>query len=185
MIRIPDTVLEAPVSGVNLVPGRLRDQLGPAPTLLVFLRHLGCVFCRETVADLRAIAERDPGFPPVLFFTQSTSTELRAFLRRDWPGARAVADPEREFYAAFGVERMSPLGLLRPGLWQAERRARRKGHASGERVGDIWRMPGVFLVAGDRVLWSHEFRHAGDHPDWDRIPALASARTGGASSAPG
>ena len=175
MKQIPDAVLDGPVTGTNLVPGLLRDQLGTRPTLLVFLRHLGCLFCRETVADLRAIAEREPAYPPVLFFTQASSTELRAFLRRDWPGARAVADPSRHFYAAFGVERMSPLGLLRPALWNAERRARAKGHQSGERTGDIWRLPGVFLVEGARVLWSHEFRHAGDHPEWDRMPALVAA----------
>jgi hypothetical protein len=88
MNEIPAELLDAPVAGINLVPGRLRDQLGPTPALLVFLRHLGCLFCRETVADLRAISERDPSFPPVLFFTQSTPVELRAFLRRDWPSAR-------------------------------------------------------------------------------------------------
>lgn len=174
-MQIPDAVLDGPVTGTNLVPGRLRDQLGETPTLLVFLRHFGCLFCRETVADLRAIAERDAAFPPVLFFTQSGSTELRAFLRRDWPGARAVADPGRHFYAAFGIERMSPLGLLRPALWAAERRARAKGHERGERTGDVWRLPGVFLVERARVLWSYEFRHAGDHPEWTAIPALAAA----------
>jgi hypothetical protein len=66
-------------------------------------------------------------------------------------------------------------GLLRPALWSAERRARAKGHEGGERTGDIWRLPGVFLVEGARVMWSHEFRHAGDHPEWDRIPALVAA----------
>lgn len=175
MNDVPEALLDAPVTGLNLIPGRLRDQLGVEPTLLVFLRHLGCLFCRETVQDLRAISEGVPAFPPLLFFTQSTPVELRAFLRRDWPTARAVSDPERFFYAAFGIERMSPLGLLRPALWRAERRARAKGVESGERSGDIWRMPGVFVVAGARVLWTHEFRHAGDHPDWDRIPALVAS----------
>lgn len=175
MNAIADAVLDAPVTGLNLVPGRLRDQLGSEPTLLVFLRHLGCLFCRETVSELRAIAEREPSFPPVLFFTQATSVELRAFLRRDWPTARAVADPERRLYAAFGIERMSPLGLLRPALWEAQRRARDKGFEPGERSGDIWRMPGVFLVRGAGVLWSHEFRHAGDLPDFAAIPHLARA----------
>jgi hypothetical protein len=176
MREIPDDVLDAPVSGANLVPGRLRDQLDATPTLLVFLRHFGCLFCRETVADLRAISERVREFPPVLFFAQGSGIELRAFLRRDWPTARAISDPEMNFYAAFGVDRMSPLAMLRPSLWQAERRARERGFESAERSGDVWRMPGVFLVQGASVLWSHEFRHAGDHPDWDRIPALAAAK---------
>jgi hypothetical protein len=78
---LPPEILDAPVTGLNLAPGRLRDQLAQEPTLLVFLRQLGCVFCRETVADLRAIAGRAPAFPPLLFFTQSSPVELRAFLR--------------------------------------------------------------------------------------------------------
>src|SRR5690606_24023826 len=57
--RIPGALLDEAVTGVNLMPGSLRDQLGDVPTLLVFLRHFGCVFCRETLADLRACAERD------------------------------------------------------------------------------------------------------------------------------
>ena len=175
MREIPDDVLDLPVAGANLVPGRLRDQLDARPTLLVFLRHFGCLFCRETVAELRAVSERDREFPPVLFFTQGSGIELRAFLRRDWPAARAIADPEQRFYAAFGVDRMSPFGMLRPALWSAQRRAQQKGFDRGERSGDVWRMPGVFLVRGAQVLWSHEFRHAGDHPEWDRIPALAAA----------
>lgn len=174
MLAIPPEIMDTPVSGSNLVPGRLRDQLDERPALLVFLRHFGCLFCRETVADLRALAERDPAFPPVLFFTQATALELRAFLRRDWPSARAIADPERRFYAAFGVDRMNPLGMLRPALWAAQRRAQAKGFESGEKSGDVWRMPGVFLVRGAQLLWSHEFQHAGDHPDWERIPGIAA-----------
>jgi len=170
--RIADDVLDAQVTGVNLMPGTLRDQLGGATSLLVFLRHFGCVFCRETVAELRRASEA-ADFPPLLFFFQGTPTEGRAFLRRDWPTVRAVADPGLRFYEAFGVERMRWLDMLRPGLWAAERRARAKGLAQGDRSGDIWRMPGVFLVRDGRILWAHEFRHAGDLPDFAAVPALA------------
>ena len=38
---LPDAVLRRPVLGRNLRPGTLADQLGPEPTLLVFLRHFG------------------------------------------------------------------------------------------------------------------------------------------------
>ena len=48
---IPETLLTRTVVGVNLSPGRLADQLGSGMTLLVFLRHFGCMFCRETLAD--------------------------------------------------------------------------------------------------------------------------------------
>jgi hypothetical protein len=170
--RIPEAVLDRFVSGVNLMPGSLRDQLGAEPSLLVFLRHFGCIFCRETIAELRAAAGA-PGYPRVIFFFQGTPTEGRAFLRRYWPEARAVADAELFFYEAFGVDRGSLLQLFGPGVLAAGLRARRKGFENGERSGDIFRMPGAFLVKDGCVLWQHRYRHAGDHPDFAKLPALA------------
>lgn len=174
MERIPKAVLDRFVGGVNLMPGSLRDQLGERTTLLVFLRHFGCTFCRETIADLREAAQ-SPAYPPVLFFFQGTPTEGRAFLRRYWPEVRAIADPELFFYEAFGVGRGSLLQMFGPGVAVAGWRARRKGHENGERSGDIYRMPGAFLVQGERVLWQHHYRHAGDTPDFAQIPALTGA----------
>jgi hypothetical protein len=167
---IPDEVLDRPVNGINLIPGPLRDQLVEGPTLLVFLRHFGCIFCRETLADLRAIFEADPDFPRVLFFFQGTPTEGRAFLRRYWPDVRAVSDPELDFYDAFGVRRANIIQALGPSVLLAGRRARAKGHEGGALSGDIWRMPGVIAVDGDRVLWRYQPRHAADHPDFASIP---------------
>jgi len=172
---LPLEVLDASVSGVGLAPGRLRDQLGEGTTLLVFLRHFGCIFCRETVADLRSAAEADRDYPDVLFFFQGSAVEGRAFLRRYWPGARAVADLDLELYEGMGIRRASLLEALGPPVLLARNRARRKGHSNGERSGDIWRMPGIFAVSGDRVLWSHRPRHAADHPDFQRIPELIRA----------
>jgi hypothetical protein len=31
-------------------------------------------------------------------------------------------------------------------------------------------MPGCFLVDGPRVLWTHEYAHAADRPDFTSIP---------------
>lgn len=177
MDRIPETSLDRTVMGVNLMPGSLRDQLGERETLLVFLRFFGCIFCREMVADIRAAAESDPDYPDVLFFFQGTPTEGRAFLRRYWPGVRAISDPDLAFYEDFGVERGSLLQVLGPRSLLAHRRASAKGHEAGDRDGDVWRMPGVFLVRGDEILWSYRFAHAGDAPDFAAMAEIArSAR---------
>ena len=173
MDSLPAAILDASVRGVNLMPGSLRDQLGREPHLLVFLRYFGCGFCRETIAELRSHAEKHADFPAVLFFFQGRPVEGRAFLRRYWPTARAVSDPELRFYEAFGIRRAGLREAFGPGVWSARRRARAGGHENGDCSGDIWRMPGVFLVQGDRVRWRHEFRHVGDHPDFARIPELA------------
>lgn len=175
---IPDAALAAPVSGVGLVPGTLADQLdasGDEVSLLVFLRHFGCIFCRETLADLRAASEADPDYPRVLFFFQGSATEGRAFLRRYWPDARAVADPELQFYDYFGVRRAGFIEALGPRVLLAQRRAKSKGHENGDRSGDIWRMPGVFAVAGREIVWAHHPTHAADHPDFEAIPSRLAA----------
>ena len=172
-LPIAKEVLETRVAGVNLMPGTLADQLGADTTLLVFLRHFGCTFCRETVADLRRVCAETADFPPVLFFFQGSVTEGRVFLRRYWPEARAVSDPEKELYAAFGIGRGGLRQMFGPRVWTALRRARSKGIEQGPRSGDLWMMPGIFLVNAGRVLWAHEYEHAGDHPEFHCIPQLA------------
>lgn len=171
----PD-VLSLPVTGVNLGPGTLADQLGDDVTLLVFLRHFGCVFCRETVADLRQTSEADPSFPKVLLVFQGSPTEGRAFLRRFWPGARAIADRGKRLYAAVGIGRGGLRQMFGPGVWKAVRRARAKGLTQGPPSGDIWMMPGVFLVREGAIVWAHEYAHAGDQPDFECIPEAAALR---------
>ncbi|MFP4435683.1 MAG: SelL-related redox protein [Chloroflexaceae bacterium] len=168
---IDRSILDMPVEGVNLRPGTLADQLGPAPTLLVFLRHFGCIFCQETVRDLRQIAASDPSYPPVLFVYQGSSTDGTAFFERFWPEARAIADMPRRLYQAFGVQRGGVWEMLGPEVWACGLRAAGKGNTGGLPVGDPWIMPGLFLVAGDTIRWQHSFRHAGDHPDFAQIPA--------------
>ena len=172
-LRIPDEVLDEPVAGVNLGPGTLRDQLGDGQRLMVFLRHFGCMFCRETLADMREAVQSDSGFPRPIFFYQGTVAEGRALLRRDWPDVQAIADPEGAFYKAFGVERGNLVQMLGPAVWSARTRARDKGHRNGERGSDIWRMPGVMLVQDGQVVWAQEFRHAGEQPDYAQIRSHA------------
>ena len=168
--RISEKTLARSVTGVGLSPGTLADQIVAGRMLLVFLRHFGCMFCRETIADIRKAAESNPDYPAVLFFFQGSATEGRAFLRRYWPGARAVADPELDLYDAFGVGRASLLEALGPQVLQARGRAKSKGHSNGPRSGDIWRMPGIFAVEGGEIVWAHAPSHAADHPDFAKLP---------------
>ena len=171
MTLIATGTLELPVSGVNLAPGLLQDQLSEEPTLVVFLRFFGCIFCRETVADLRELSEKKAKFPAVLFVSEAGTTEARAFVRRYWPEARVVADPKAVIYAAFGVGR-SILRNFAPGVFASRSRATAKGHTGGSLDGDIFRMPGAFLVRGDQILWQHKFKHSADHADFEEVVGL-------------
>ena len=92
------------------------------------------------------------------------------FFGRYWPDARAVADAPKRFYAAFGIGQGSAREMFGPGVWVAGARAVLKGNTAGKIIGDPWTMPGLFLVERDTILWRYTFRHAGDHPDFARIP---------------
>jgi hypothetical protein len=170
---IPADILESPVDGVNLRDGggTLGEQLGDRPTLLVFLRHFGCMFCREMVRDLRQISERTPGYPPVVFVYHGTPEEGRTFFGQNWPDARAIADTPKKFYTALGLRKATFGQMFGIQVWTCRLRAMSKGNFVGKAVGDPWLMPGVFLVHGAEVLWCHRFAHQGDHPDWATIPA--------------
>ncbi len=169
---LPAGVLERPVTGVNLTPGTLGDQLAAGPNLLIFLRHFGCIFCRETVADLRSAVDQIEGYPKVIFFFQGSSTEGRVFLSRYWPDACAIADRGKAFYREFGIHRGNLRELFGREVWREHRRAAAKGHSLGRPSSDPLMMPGVFWVEDGEVRWQHQFRHAGDHPDWAAIPGM-------------
>jgi hypothetical protein len=177
--RIPDKVYRRPVHGLRLRPGTLADQLeGDRPTLLVFLRHFGCPFCKEAVHDIRATIDKDPSFPPVLFFSQACPDEAVPFFEKHWPDARVVCDPDKEIYYAMGLRQgtFSQVWGLR--VWTCSFRAFAKGNFIGRPVGDPWLMPGVFLVRGPEIIWSHEYEHQGDNPEWSKIPTYARRGSG-------
>ncbi|HEY7115451.1 MAG TPA: SelL-related redox protein [Tepidisphaeraceae bacterium] len=167
---IANDILGTPVDGLNLhggdAGGTLGDQMGDRATLLVFLRHFGCMFCRETVRDLRRISADHPDYPPILFFCHTSVDEGRSFFAEYWPEARAVADPAKRFYTALGLRKATLNQLVGVRVWTCGFRAMSKGNFVGKPIGDPWIMPGAFLVHGGEIVWSHRFRHQGDNPDW-------------------
>lgn len=139
------------------------------------------MFCRELVADLRRTAEQDDDLPEVVFVFQGGLDQGREIIHGLWPEARAVSDSELALYHAFGLGRGSLGQLFGPSVWAAGLRAARKGHSIGKPVGDPWIMPGLFLIADEHIVWSHDFRHAGDHPDLTDI-ARRTAELGARAS---
>jgi hypothetical protein len=179
MTTISPLLLETPVTGLNLFhPNRhandsnatLGEVLGNTPKLLVFVRHFGCIFCREMIADVRAAAEKDVTFPDVIFFYQGTAAQGQDFFSSLYPTAKAIADLPKVFYDGFGLQQGGMKEMFGAEVWACGIRAALKGHFIGAPIGDPWVMPGLFLVHHHRIVWQHDFSHAGDHPDWTSLP---------------
>lgn len=126
---------------------------------------------------MRQLASAQPAYPPILFFYQGTVADGEAFFDGSWPEARAVSDASRYFYRAFGLERGSLRQMVAPDVWACGIRATLKGNVSSVPVGDPWQMPGLFLVQDGQILWRHQYRHAGDHPDFAKIASVSRPNT--------
>ena len=187
-------LLDLPVAGASLhaaAGGRvtLADQLDPArPTLLVFLRHLGCLFSRRMVKEIRIAADHaeaghaDRRYPRVVFIHSATREQAAGFFGRYWPGVTAISDPELRLYDAVEAPRATIGQILSPRTAAAALATVWKGYLPGAPAGRPWLLPTVLLVSPQgKVLHRHAFRHAGELPDFGQFNL---ARLGGTGRAP-
>lgn len=139
------------------------------PVLLVFLRHVGCTFCREALADLSEKREliESTGTQLVLVHMgreESAEQILAKYKLNDVP---RVWDPKLALYRAFGLEKGSVFQLFGPKVWIRGFKAGFMGqHGVGSWEGDVTQMPGVFLVFHGEILKSYRHQSAADRPDY-------------------
>lgn len=139
------------------------------PLLVVFLRHLGCLFCREALDDL---ARQRPGLEAsgirIALVHQGGDKEAQqlfaGFGMDDLP---RISDPARELYGAFG---------LRPALWRERFGPRTLLHALGTLLLGWhmqWRIhggtrdqsPGLFLLYDGKVVMNFKQEFSGQRAD--------------------
>ncbi|PJZ68954.1 peroxiredoxin [Leptospira perolatii] len=171
---LPKEIMDFSVEGRNLVGQHFRDNLPARPALVIFLRHLGCIFCRELVTDLRSLQSNGLNLPPILFVFPDSKKEGDEFFSRFWPEASAVANPDVSLYGLAEISDGNLLELAGPEVWISALRAAIKGNFYGVQSRNILQMPRIFLVLKDRILWTHVYRHIGDHPDWSQIPGYSN-----------
>ena len=138
--------------------------------VLAFVRHLGCIFCRQQVAGL---AKRVPEIERrggILVVVAPARPEHIAPFREStgYKGALFV-DPARRAFKTAGLVRgrastYHPLAVLR-GIGALAQGFRQVG-----RHGDIVQQGGTFVLGpGDRVHYEWRDRYAGHHADLDDV----------------
>lgn len=146
------------------------------PVLLVFLRHFGCSFCRESIDD---IAQRRKKFEALgaevvlVHMAPNPAIAERFFKKYKLFPVNHVSDPEKRFYKAFGLGRGTPAQLFGLMNWiRGFQAGVVEGHGfayQGEEIGDGFQMPGVFVVHKGLIKNSFIHRAAWDRPDYEEI----------------
>jgi hypothetical protein len=154
----------------------LADLSFDRPRLVVFLRHSGCTFCRETLAELERIRpELERRGVGIVLVTQSDPASARGlFAHHGLAEVPIFSDPALELYRSFRLRRGRISQLFGPRIWWRGIAAALRGHRIGRLDGDGFRMPGSFVVADGRVVLEHRSDSAADRPDYVALAARAS-----------
>jgi hypothetical protein len=160
----------------TLRPGR--------PSVVAFLRHVGCPFAEVTVRRMAALKRVNPAIDFIAVTHSGEGPSLRwcdAF--GGTGGVRLVPDPDRAHYAAWGVGLSDREHFAGKATLAAVRRLLDEGIHNRWASGSRWQPAATFAVDAEGVLhFCHFPRHAGDLPPLDDAVAALGFAHGDASA---
>jgi peroxiredoxin len=144
------------------------------PVLLVFLRHFGCVFCKEALDDLaqKRTEFENSGIRLVFVHMSDKDTALSYFEKFNLNGIDHISDPEQRYYASFGLHRgtFSQLYGLHTWMRGFQVKASRGYQVElAHKLGDSTQMPGVFVLHEGQIKESFIHQYAAERPNYDRL----------------
>lgn len=142
------------------------------PVLLIFLRHFGCTFCREALADIAGRREKleSDGIKIVFVHMTDDETAERYFNRYDLEKVTHISDPERKYYQAFGLVKGNFTQLFGLQSWiRGFQAGLMDGHGVGPMLGDGFQMPGVFVIKDGEIKERFIHKLASDRPDYLKL----------------
>lgn len=169
-----DEALAAAVTDQGPTLKTLSDE---RPTFVLFIRHAGCTFCREALADLhRASAQlRDSGMRLVVVHMNDTATGRALLDRFGLTDVPQISDPERALYRAFEL----PLGTFQQlfgpyVIWKALTGSALYRHGFGRIQGNAMQLGGAFIVHRGRIVAGYRYQTTADRPDFCTLPSIAA-----------
>jgi hypothetical protein len=139
------------------------------PVLLVFLRHFGCIFCKEALADIsknRSSIEVG-GIKIVFVHMTDYETAEKQFQKFALHDVLHISDPDCKYYAAFGLMKGNFNQLF--GLQSLIRgfsAGIQHGQAPSAQIGDGFQMPGVFVIVKGEIKEHFIHKLSSDRPDY-------------------
>jgi peroxiredoxin len=148
--------------------------------LLIFLRHAGCTFCRETLDQLRKHATdiQRAGMLPVVVHQGGVQEGADMLRRWDLNAIPHVSDPSCRLFRAYELNRGSFWQLFGPQVWwRGFRAAILRGYGVGKLAGDGFQLGGAFVVHHNRVIKAFPHRTASDANDYQAVCPISPLET--------
>lgn len=148
--------------------------------VVVFLRYFGCPFCQEQVATLQEDRDRFEGTGANIVLIGHGGREHAMTFR----GTRdllfpLLLDPNRAAYRAYGLEQGKLMQVFGPRVTLSflKNNLSSETRQRGLRGGDLFQMPGTFVVDSSGVIrategvvrFAHRNRHVADNPSNEGI----------------
>ncbi|HET6423536.1 MAG TPA: SelL-related redox protein [Planctomycetaceae bacterium] len=146
------------------------------PTFVLFVRHSGCTFCREALADLKqqSATLRGRGWNLAVVH-MSPPADGRALLDHyGLEDVHAISDPERRLFRAFELRSGSLWQLVGPkSLWRAMVEGTVWRYGFGRIIGSARQLAGAFVIDKGRIVQAYRHQTSADRPNYTQLPEEA------------
>lgn len=179
-LKVGQIAPDATVADIHGAPVSLASLWANGPVLLSFLRHFGCIFCRERLCQLeKRQAEFVAAGLPIVALALGQPRHAQRYGGLLAPSLTCLAAPTDSAYTAYGIAHSaaSPSSITK--VLGAGLRAALAGNVQGRATGDQFFLGATFVIEhGGRVRWAHFDTFAGDHGDLDAALSAWQAPTG-------
>jgi hypothetical protein len=154
----------------------LLELVDGSPVLLIFLRHFGCAFCRQTldeVSKLRSVIE-GRGVRPVFVHLGTPERAKLYFDYYNLSDVERVSDPEASLYGrpVFQLQRKSLFSIVFvPKVWKRWLHGALRKYGVGLNKEDAHQMPGIFFLRDRAIARAFRYKTIADEPDYLKLIA--------------
>ena len=151
------------------------------PVVLAFVRHLGCIFCRQQVAGLmKRLPAIESRGATLVVVGPSKPEHIAAFRQATGYAGLLYVDPSLRAFRTAGLVHGWASTYHPRTVWKAVR-ALAQGFRQSGRQGDVVQQGGTFVLGpGDRLRYEWRDDFAGDNANLDKvveaIPTTAAVR---------
>jgi len=157
---------------------QLGDLWADQPVVLVFLRHFGCIHCREHASQLgEHYAEIQALGADLVAIGTGNERYAAAFVKDEKIPYLVLVDDEARAANAAAVHKSSFIGLFHPKTWKATVETWKRGHRIHKAGARVTQMGATFVLGpGATVRYAHIDDDGTDHAPIDTVLDVLRAR---------